>query len=81
MGCTSYALKGGLCRRHLKESLDDAPGELGLLPQPANGYEATTVAAVAGREGEVEEQYPSDDDEEKIGAWIWKSSRMARLGN
>jgi len=23
----------------------------------------------------------SDDDEEIIGAWIWRSSRMARLGS
>ena len=80
MGCTSYARKGGLCRRHLKESLDDAPGEVGLLPQPANGYEATTVVAVTGHGRRIELQYLSDDDE-KIGAWIWKSSRMARLGN
>jgi hypothetical protein len=80
MGCTSHARKGGLCHRHLKESLVDASGEVGLLPQPANGYEATTVAAVAGRGGDIKEEYLTDD-EEKICAWIWKSSRMTRLGN
>jgi hypothetical protein len=79
-GCTSSARKGGLCRRHRKESLVNASGEVGLLHQPADGYEATTVGAVAGRGGGIEVRYPSDD-EEKIGAWIWKSSRMARLGN
>jgi hypothetical protein len=79
-GCTDYTLIGAVCSRHLKKTLIDAPGEVELVPLPAREYEATTVGAVAGRGGVIEVKYPSDD-EAKIGAWIWKSSRMARLGN
>jgi hypothetical protein len=49
-----------------------------LLPQPAEGSEDTAAVAVAGGGTEIEVHYPSDDEE--MGAWIWKSSRMARLG-
>ena len=75
MGCIKYARKGGVSNGHLEKSLVDAPVEVELLPNPAKGYKVTTVDALAGRGGEIKVQYPSDDDE-KICAWIWKSSRM-----
>jgi hypothetical protein len=80
MGCIKYARKGGVSNGHLEKSLVDAPVEVELLPHPAKGYEVTTVDVVAGRGGVIEVHYPSDD-EEKIGAWIWKSSRIGRLGD
>ena len=54
-----------------------APGEVEMIPKPAEGYKVTTESASASPGGEIEVNYPSDD-EEKIGAWIWKSSRITK---
>jgi hypothetical protein len=49
-----------------------------LRSQPAEVSKHTAAVAVAGGGMEIEVHYPSDDEE--MGAWIWKSSCMARLG-
>ena len=77
-GCTRQSQRGGVCQKHRAKSLVAASGEVKLPPPPPEGSEDTAAVAVAGGEMEIEVHYPSDDEE--MGAWIWKSSCMARLG-
>ena len=80
VGCTNQAKKGGVCWSHVaKAERCDAgsDGEIFMRHPQMNVSRAAASCRPTSLLASVMNTDFSDDD--KIGAWIWKSSRMARI--
>ena len=91
-GCDDSAVRGGLRGKpNAKPHASAASGEMDEHYRSSGEYEAMSMAvsAVVGGHGKIDEAsstlrsapfyLDSSDDEDELGAWIWKASRTARL--
>ncbi len=92
-GCKDGAGREGVSGRYsARPHADAASGETNKHFRSSREYDAAAMAAfaVAGGHGEIDGaastlRYPPfcqdfSDNEDEVSAWIWKTSRMARLG-